>query len=156
MSNKHMLTPQQKSSGSYVQLSPASPTTPVWTIGSPSGNIGTFALAIFRQPEKTIGGKFVTAYVEETTQAQMLKDFSDVTGKKATYVQVSLEDFSEVWPGGWGQEMGSMMAAWSEVKERAWSGEEGILTKDDLGLGEADFAGGFKEALREMDWNTLL
>ena len=151
-----MLTLRQKTSGSYIQLSPASPSTPVKTIGSPSANIGKFALAIFQHPGKTLGGKFVTAYVEETTTGQMLKDFSDVTGKKATYVQVALEEFSEIWGGGWGQEMGSMMEMWGQIKERAWSGEEGILTKDDLGLAEADFAGGHKGAVKEMDWNALL
>ena len=84
----------------------------------------------------------------------MLNDWSEVTGKKSTYVQTSLEDFSSIWPM-WGLEMGVMMKMWDEVKEKSWSGEEGILTKDDLGLTGTDFVG-VKGALKEMDWSALL
>ncbi|KAM5344017.1 hypothetical protein ACJ41O_012554 [Fusarium nematophilum] len=143
-----------KTSGSYVQLSPASPTTPIKTIGSPLANVGIFALAILKQPQKTLPGKFVVASVEETTTGAMLQDWAAVTGKRAVYVQTSLEDFSNVWPG-WGMEMGSMMKMWDELKERSWSGEDGLLTGDDLGLSAAKFVN-FKGALVEMDWNALL
>lgn len=150
-----MFTPNlMKTSGSYIQLSPAASDVPILSIGSPSANIGTFVVAIFNQPKKTLGGKFVTAYVEETTTGQMLKEWSEVTGKKSTYVQTSLEDFSAIWPM-WGFEMGVMMKMWDEVREKSWSGEEGILTKDDLGLTGTDFVGS-KGALEEMDWNALL
>lgn len=149
-----LLKTPQKTSGSYIQLSPAAPSTPIKSIGSPSANIGTFALAIFNQPAKTLNGKFVAAYVEETTAGQMLKNWSEVTGKKATYAQVSLEDFNAVWPM-WGMEMGVMMKMWDEVKEKSWSGEEGILTKEDLGLNGVDFVGA-KAVMKKMDWNALL
>ena len=91
-----MLRMSQKTSGSYVQLSPAAPDIPVKSIGSPSANVDTFVVAIFNQPKKTLGGKFVAAYVEETTTGQMLNDWSEVTGKKSTYVQTSLEAFSSI------------------------------------------------------------
>ncbi|POR34991.1 NmrA-like family domain-containing protein 1 [Tolypocladium paradoxum] len=150
-----MFTPNLlKTSGSYIQLSPASPTTPILSIGSPLGNIGAFALAILKQPHKTLPGKFVCAYVEETTTGDMLQDWAEATGRRAVYVQTSLDDFSNVWPV-WGLEMGVMMKMWDELKERSWSGEEGILTRDDLGLSAAKFVG-FKEAQAEMDWDALL
>ena len=69
-----------------LQLSPAAPTTPIKTIGSPLANIGIFALAIFKQPQKTLLGKFVVASVEETTTGAMLKDWAAVTAKRAVYV----------------------------------------------------------------------
>ncbi|PNY27047.1 NmrA-like family domain-containing protein 1 [Tolypocladium capitatum] len=143
-----------KTSGSYVQLSTASPTTPILSIGSPLGNIGAFALAILRQPRKTLPGRFVCAYVEETTAGKMLQDWGQVTGKRAVYVQTSLDDFSNVWPM-WGLEMGVMMKMWDELRERIWTGEDGILTKDDLGL-SAEGLVDAKGAMAEMDWKALL
>jgi hypothetical protein len=149
-----LLISQQKTSGSYLQLSPAAPDTPVKSIGSPLQNIGTFALAILKQPDKTRGGKFVAAYVEETTTGKLLKDWSEVTGKKATYIQTSLEDFSNVWPM-WGIEMGVMMKMWDEIKDKSWTGEGDILTKEDLGIAGEKFVG-VKGAYGEMDWSSLL
>lgn len=84
----------------------------------------------------------------------MLQYWAEVTGKKATYVQVSLDAFSAVWPM-WGLEMGIMMKIWDEVKEKSWSGEEGVLTKDDLGFNGADFVGA-KAVMKDMDWGALL
>jgi hypothetical protein len=89
-------------------------------------------LPILKQPQKTLPGKFVVAYNEETTTGKLLQDWSEVTGKKAAYVQTSLEDFSEIWPG-WGMEMGIMMKMWNEPRERSWP-TEGVLNKGDLGL----------------------
>jgi len=153
-----MFTPNLlKTSGSYIQLPPAGPDTPpLLSIGSPSKNIGVFALAILRQPGKTLPGKFVLAHVEETTTGQMLRDCSEVTGKTSHYVQTSLEHFSDLWPM-WGTEMGIMMKMWDEVKDKAWSGEPGLLTKDDLGISVEKLGlVGNKGAMAEMDWKALL
>jgi NmrA-like family len=150
-----MFTPNfVKTSGQYVQLSTAAPDTPVSGIGDVTVNVGIFTSAILRQPELTLPGRFVKAAVEESTTGQILKDWSEVTGKPAVYVQTSLEAFNSVWPG-WGQEMGVMMAAWDELRERSWSGEDGILTKEDLGIAGEKFVGS-KEVYATMDWKALL
>ena len=142
-----------KTSGAYLQLSPAAPDTPVWSIGDPWISIGTFALAALKQPRLT-RGKFVMAHVEETTTGQLLKDWSEVTGKPTHYVQTSLEEFSALWPM-WGEEIGSMMAAWNELRDKSWSGEEGVLTGKDLGLSGKTYPG-VKAAYARMDWEKLL
>lgn len=126
----------------------------MWTIGNTLDNIGTFAMAIFKQPEKTLPGRFVLAYAEVSTTSQLLKDWSEVTGKPSAYVQTSLEDFSNVWPK-WGLEMGLMMKMWDELRDKTWAGEEGILTKNDLGLDNVKFVGA-KGAYAKMDWKGLL
>lgn len=59
-----------------------------------------------------------------------------------------------MWPG-WGMKMGSVIKRWDEIKERSWPGEDGLLTKDDLGLSAEKFVD-FKGTLAEMDWNALL
>ena len=84
----------------------------------------------------------------------MLKDFSEVTGKRSVYVKTTLDDFSNVWPM-WALEMGLMMVMWDEVKEKSWSGEPGVLTRDDLGISAENLVS-TKKALAEMDWNALL
>ena len=151
-----MFTPNLfKTSGAYLQLSPARADTPVYSIGDPFVNIGIFGHAILAQPERTLG-KFVWAYVEVTTTGGMLKMWSEITGKPAHYVQTtSLDEYSDVWPG-WGREMGVMLAMWNEARDKSWSGEEGILTGDDLGLkNHAGFVD-TKAALANMDWSKLL
>lgn len=144
----------QKTSGSYVHLSPAARTTPIKTIGSAQGNIGVFALAILTQREKTLPGRFVVAHVEDTTTGQMLEDWSAVTGKRSVYVETTLDDFSNVWPV-WALEFGLMMKMWEELQDQSWTGEPDILTKDDLGITGENLVG-FKGAVAEMDWNALL
>jgi hypothetical protein len=135
-----------------MQLSPAAPDTPIKSIGHLS-NIGIFVLAILNQPDKTLPGRFVVASVEETTTGNLLKDWEEVTGNKAYYVQTSLEEFSRIWPM-WGQEMGTMMKMWDEVHDH-WSGEEGLLTGTDLGV-KVDGLKGVKVAYEVMDWQKLL
>lgn len=93
------------------------------------------------------------AYNEETTNGKLLEDWAEATGNKARYVQTSLEDYSEVWPM-WGLEMGAMMKMWSDVPDH-WSGEEGILTPEDLGVDTRKLKS-VKDAYRMMDWSKLL
>ncbi|EXJ74675.1 uncharacterized protein A1O5_01368 [Cladophialophora psammophila CBS 110553] len=145
-----------KTANAYIQLSPARPDTPIKAIGDPHKNIGVFALAILKQPHLTLRpqGRFVLAHSEETTAGKLLSDWSEVTGKPSKYVQTSLEDFSAVWPG-FGMEMGIMMAMWSEVRDRSWSGEEGLLTREELGIKESDLTS-VKDGYSVMDWKALL
>ena len=91
---------------------------------------------------------------EDTTSGKLLEDWSEVTGKPSKYVQTSLEHFSAIWPG-WGLEMGAMMAMWNELREKSWSGEEGIVTKEELGIAGEKFAT-VKDTYAAMDWDALL
>jgi hypothetical protein len=50
-----------------------------------------FALAIVKQQQLTLPGKFVLASIADTTPVKLLKDFCAITGIKSEYVQVSLE-----------------------------------------------------------------
>jgi len=141
-----------KTSGKYVHLSTASPNAPVLSIGDATKNIGVFTSAILAQPNLTLG-KFVFAYVEETTTGQLLQTWSKATGKPSAYVQVvSVEDLNRLWPQ-WGQEMGIMMKFWEDYGDKSWSGEE-VLTKKDLGLEGEKFVG-IEETYKNQDWSAL-
>ena len=118
------------------------------SIGDPLSNIGPFVLAILKQPEKTLPGRSVIAHVEDTTIQQLLKDLETVAGDSFTYKQISLEDFSDLWPI-WGVEIGMMLQMWDELRESSWSGEDTILTKADLGLQATRFVS-VKDALKAV------
>lgn len=127
---------------------------PVKSIGDPHVNIGTFALAVVKQPELSLPGRFILVASEETTTGKLLQDWSDVTGRASKYVQVSLDQFSEIWPG-WGLEMGVMMKMWDELRDKSWSGEDALITAQDLGLQNTTFAS-VKDGYARMDWDALL
>ena len=44
---------------------------------------------------------------------------------------------------------------WDELKEKSWTGEDIILTKDDLGLSADSFVY-TKETMKAMDWDAML
>jgi hypothetical protein len=103
--------------------------------------------------QKTLPGKFVAAYTEETTAAKLLQDWAEVTGKRATYVKTPLEAYSDIWPN-WGLEMGLMMKMWDELREQSFP-SKGVLSRDDLGLTNEKFVD-VKGAYDEMDWTSIL
>lgn len=94
------------------------------------------------------------AHSEDTTTGEMLATWSEVTGKPSKYVVTSLDDYSDVWPG-FGLEMGIMMALWDELGDKSWSGEEGMITREELGI-KVENLTTLKDAFKEMDWNALL
>lgn len=148
-----MFTPNfLKSSGKYIQLSPAAASTPVHTIGDTRANVGAFATAILRRPEISLG-KAVLAKTATLSAAELLATWSRATGHAAEYVQVSLQEFDRVWPT-WGQEMGIMLEYWDEAKERSWSGED-VLEAEELGV-DVDGLVGLEEAFRGIEWAGVL
>lgn len=85
----------------------------------------------------------------------MLQIWGQATGKETVYVKISsLDDFDRVWPM-WGREMGVMMAFWDETREKSWSGEDGIVTREQLGLASEKLVG-LKQAFEGIDWATVV
>jgi hypothetical protein len=129
-----MFTPYEiPTAGKYIQIQDTPPDVPLITIGDAEANIGLFVKAIIAEPEKTLPGKFVLAHVEETTVGDMLQTWAKAQGKTAQYVQVDEKTFHAIWPM-WAEETGIMMQFWDWAREKSWSGEEGILTKNDLNV----------------------
>jgi len=55
-----------------------------------------------------------------------------------------------LWPV-WAEEMGLMSRFWDEYGEKSWTEVGGtVLTKGDLGLGDADFVG-LKTSFKALD-----
>jgi hypothetical protein len=121
--------------GKYVQFQSTPEDVPIKSVGDAKVNIGLFVRAILAQPEKTLGGKFVLAHYDDTTAEGLLQSWAKATGNVAQYIQVDEKTFHAIWPM-WAEEMGVMMQFWDWAREKAWSGEEGILTKSDLNVRE--------------------
>jgi hypothetical protein len=135
-------------------LQPTSPTTLIFSVGDQTANVGPFTLAIAKQPNLTLPGKYVLATTDLMTAGDLLNTWTEVTGKPAEYVEISLEDFDRLWPL-WGREMGIMLKFWEEAGEKSWSVEgEKLLTREDLGI-EGTKLVGIKEALASFDWSDL-
>jgi hypothetical protein len=130
---------------------------PIKAIGDPNVNIGIFALEVLKKPEVTLPGRFVLASNEDTTSGKLLQDWSEATGKASHYAKTStLAEYADIFPGGWGYEMGEMMVMWEELGDRSWSGEEPLVTIDDLGLRGNPQLTTVKDSYKVMDWSALL
>lgn len=131
-----MYTPYHiPTAGKYIQILDTAPSVPIKTIGDARKNVGAFVKAILSNPDKTLHGKFVLAYVEETTVGAMLQTWGKVQDKQTQSVQVDEKTFNALWPM-WAEEIGVMMQFWEYAGDKSWTGEEGILTKEDLDINE--------------------
>ncbi|KAJ4858032.1 nmrA-like family domain-containing protein [Trichoderma breve] len=102
-------------------------------VGDATVNVGLFTRAIIEQSDKTLGGKFVYAMTDVMTAGEMLATWAEVHGVEAEYVQVDKETYYSLWPK-WGKAMDRMHEYAEWAKEKSFSGEDVILTKEDLGI----------------------
>jgi hypothetical protein len=124
----------------------------MWVLGDPSSNIGTFVSAILAQPKLTLPGKFVIATTEIMTNGDILRIWSEVTGNKTVYIQVSLEDFNNLFPD-WGLEMGLNLKMWEDEGDNSWDGET-LIGREELGIKSSDLVD-LRTTLTAIDWNLV-
>jgi hypothetical protein len=136
--------------GKYIQMQGTPPTVPIKTIGDARTNVGLFVKSILAQPQQTLPGRVVLAYAEETTAGDMLQTWAKAQGKTAQYIQVDEATFNAIWPM-WAEEIGVQMQYWNEVKDRSWSGESSILTKEDLNVTDLI---GLEDAFTALKFNV--
>jgi NmrA-like family len=130
-----MFTPiHVPTAGKYIQVGVTSPDVAIKTVGDARVNIGIFAKAALDQPQKTRGGRFVLAAVEDTTVDDILQVWAQTHEATAQYIQITEEAYYALWPS-WAEEMGLMMQFWEEYGgEKSWSSDEEILTQKELGV----------------------
>ncbi|VUC25218.1 unnamed protein product [Clonostachys rosea] len=117
----------------FIQLGATPKSVSIKSIGDAKANVGPFFKAIIEKRELTLPGKFVLADVEDLTAGELLSRWAESQNKVATYIQVKKEVFCETWPM-WGDIMSKMMVYFEEAKDKSWTGEEGFLTKEELGV----------------------
>ncbi|KAK7422007.1 hypothetical protein QQZ08_009728 [Neonectria magnoliae] len=117
----------------YVQLLATPSSVPFTLIGDARTNVGLFARAILDQPQKTLPAKFVLGATDTMTAGELLSLWASVKGKEAEYAMVDKKTYYGLWPG-WAELMDKAHMYWDLVQERSYSGEDSLLTKDDLGI----------------------
>ncbi|KAK2808667.1 hypothetical protein FQN50_004532 [Emmonsiellopsis sp. PD_5] len=138
-----------KSSGKYVWVQPTSESMPLSTIGDHTKNIGIFAEAVLKQPERT-RGKYVLVESETTTLGGYLERWSKYSGKEVAYVPTTLGAYDSLFPS-WGLELGVMLQFWESAGSKSWS-KAGVtpLRKEDLGIDQSRFTT-IEDAFRTLD-----
>ncbi|PTB34959.1 uncharacterized protein TrAFT101_006364 [Trichoderma asperellum] len=117
----------------YIQIQPTPASVQFPLVGDATVNIGLFVRAIIEQPGKTLGGKFVYGVTDIMTAGEMLATWASAHGVEAEYVQVDKETYYNLWPQ-WGRAMVKMHEYLEWAKESSFSGEDVVLSKEDLGI----------------------
>lgn len=111
--------------------------TPAWVpwslVGDTSVNVGLFVKAILDQPEKTLPGKFVLAAVDQMTAGEIVDAWAAPQHKKGVMLQIDRETYYSLWPA-WAEVMDEAHRFWELMRDDTFSGEENILTKEDLNV----------------------
>ena len=129
--------------GKYIQIQASPASVPISLSGDASVNVGIFVKSVLRQPQKTLPGKFVLAETDRMTAGEMLEAWASAQGKDAAYALVDKAMYYDMWPI-WGELMDLSHQYWNLVKEKSFSGEDEILTRNDLGVvGLVDTAAAF-------------
>jgi len=93
---------------------------------------GLWTAAIFAQPAKS-RGKYALVAPETLSFAECLAIWSEVSGKRASFVQCSFDDFVEVW-GPPGEEFAAQLR-WGEAVENWTEGlPGGFMGMEELGI----------------------
>ncbi|KAJ5504131.1 HSCARG dehydrogenase [Penicillium fimorum] len=138
-----------RTSGKYLQVLPVADDTPITTTGDIRINAGIYALAVLDQLQLTLPGKIVLVEAETRTTRDIIKLWSDVSGKPAEYCQISLDHYDNLWPK-WGREIGLTLQFWDAAREKSWTADQPVLTKKDLGISGLV---GMKEVFSAVKWS---
>jgi hypothetical protein len=125
---------------------PCHASTPACIISDHTINVGHFVRAVIERPKLTLSGQYVFATSETITMGKWLETWGEITGNETQYLQISLEEFDQLWPM-WGMEVGSDLKCWEVFGAASWGGEKWI-GKEELGLGPELV--GFREALTAL------
>ena len=117
------------SGGKWIWMQPSRADALLPVSGDVSVNLGVFAVAALKHPERT-HGKYIDVRTDLLTFTDILKVWSEVTGKDAEYVPIAPETFSKLWgPGGVEMSMqytsGEMWGDWERLK-----GADIVLPRD--------------------------
>lgn len=105
--------------------------------GDIESNIGTFVKAILNKPEKSLPAKYAFVYSDAMPFNKMLACWSEVTGRRATFLECSKEQYAEMW-GLFGQELGQQWKALEAQPDWTAPYQGEVVTADDLGIKSGD------------------
>ena len=109
-------------------------------------NVGVFASAILANPQISTPAKYAFVYTEAGPYRDYYAAWSEVTGKRVTFVQVGQEEYESVWGKEFGEELAVMFKSFEP--ESDWGKPYGgdVVTAEDLGIKRGELLG-LKETL---------
>ncbi|KAF1961297.1 NAD(P)-binding protein [Byssothecium circinans] len=135
--------------GKYLYLLPTFPDASIPVAGDLTQTTGVWVRQILANPSVS-KGKYATVAPETLTYGEMLKIWSEVSGRQGVFVQISVEDFARIW-GVWGEEIGSQFVFGEQVTD--WTVGMPLAGMQELGIKKEEVHGfkavleGFKELL---------
>lgn len=121
-------------SRSHIQLLSVSPSTRLPLLGDEKVNPGLFVRAILERPDLTLPAKAVAGVDEQLSFTEVARAYGAARGIKVQCVQVSKDDYTEIWPA-WGELMDLSHAYVEFMDAKGFSSvDEEVLSKEDLGL----------------------
>lgn len=94
--------------------------------------MGVFVSAILANPAKT-HGRYVNVKSEIKTFEEILKVWSEVTGKDAVYVELTLAEYEKIW-GAYGREMAMQYAFGAENPDWEVMRKDLVVSPAELGV----------------------
>ncbi|KAL9624903.1 MAG: hypothetical protein Q9160_000950 [Pyrenula sp. 1 TL-2023] len=139
---------QPMSFGGYLLMAPGSGDIVVPIAGDVENNTGLFVQAIVEHPEASLPAKYVDIRTDDLQFEEMTKIWSDVTGKRGTYVAAPADKFKAIW-GAYGEEWGAQVAFMAEGIDWASGIKESLVEWKNLGVTRADYLD-FQQSLEKL------
>ena len=108
----------------------------MYVSGDIDHNIGVFASALLAKPEISLPAKYAFVYTDIMPYKGMMEQWSEVTGRRSTYVQVDRKTYEGLWGTEYGTELALMFEAME--KQPDWSNGHGDDVVDGKALGIPD------------------
>lgn len=109
-------------------------------------NLGIWARQVLASGSR-VYGKTANVALELWSFRQMLEAWSEVTGKKAVYVECSIEAYTELW-GETGLELALQLKFGEEIGN-PWEETETHVSAQELGIDASEVVG-FKGAIESL------
>lgn len=126
---------QPNTNGSHVFIQPIPPSLHIYYAGDVEHNAGVFVNAILKNPAVSLPAKYAFLYTSQGSMQQYLQAWIDVTGRRTTFVTVSLDEYEQIW-GPYGKEIGLMLKAFEPVNDWTKPYQPDVIAAKDLGIAE--------------------
>lgn len=107
----------------------------MYVSGNVEHNLGAFVNAILKKPDVSL--KYAFAYTNAMPFKDILATWSEVAGKRATYLQCSPAEYESMW-GAYGKELGLLFAAIEAQSDWTVAHKPDVVIAKDLEIPDDD------------------
>lgn len=97
--------------------------------------------AILAKPEISTPAKYAFLYTEQGPFRDQLQIWSEVTGRRATYVHVPQAEYESIWGKEFGKEMALMFRPFEQERDWGKPYSPNVITPSDLGIAPDELVG---------------